>query len=233
MKRTPAGIVTIVLIASLLSSVDASDSVPTSDQHRIRVLVEALASKNIAPGLGDLPKNYDKNAQVVVYLAVQQLLAEGSAAFDILIEHFNDKRYAYTDQCPDGNYDRTVGDVCRMIGADVSSVMIMKYILSLAISSICIWTTTNGGIWPTGGRTIDIALCGASSLRLLTMRSNSWKRSIATRLAQLTRRPAGCHATNLNPCVKKTSVCCGGCVFRSTHGKKPTGQNHLTGTSVS
>jgi len=115
MQRQLAGIVAIVLLIYLHEGVEAADSVPTAEQQRIRVLVEALASKNIAPGSDPLPKNYDKNAQVVVYLAIQQLLAEGSAGFDILIAHFNDKRYSYTDKCPDDNYDRTVGDVCHMI----------------------------------------------------------------------------------------------------------------------
>ena len=65
--------------------------------------------------LGSFPQGYDRNAQVVVYLAIQQLLAEGSTGFDTLIEHFNDKRYSYTYAAPDGEYNRTVGEACGLI----------------------------------------------------------------------------------------------------------------------
>jgi hypothetical protein len=96
---------------------NAASPAPTPDQQRIRALVELLASKNTVTGknLDQFPKGYDKNAQVVVYLAIQQLLAEGSTAFDTLIEHFNDERYCYTFAAPDDNYNTTVGDACASI----------------------------------------------------------------------------------------------------------------------
>jgi hypothetical protein len=94
-------------------------------------LVEMLASKNLAsrisdggPGPGEygrheFPKCYDPKAQAVVYLARQQLLAEGAAAFDVLVAHFNDERYSYSSRV---NYysdseecNLSVGEVCRMI----------------------------------------------------------------------------------------------------------------------
>jgi len=62
-----------------------------------------------------VPQDYDRNAQVVVYLAIQQLLAEGSTGFDTLIEHFNDKRYSYTYAAPDDQYNSTVGEACGLI----------------------------------------------------------------------------------------------------------------------
>lgn len=98
---------------------DAADaSPPTPDEQRIRVLVELLASKNTVSGrdlFGGFPQGYDRNAQVVVYLAIQQLLAEGSTAFDTLIEHFDDKRYSYTYAAPDGEYNSTAGEACGSI----------------------------------------------------------------------------------------------------------------------
>jgi len=86
-------------------------------QKRIRTLVEMLASRNPEPEQEDrgrqiVPDNYDRRHQAVVYLAIHQLLAEGSDAFDVLIEHFNDTRYSYSYKSPQGNFNRTVGRVC-------------------------------------------------------------------------------------------------------------------------
>ncbi len=114
MQRILAGVLVLVPAILLTDRVDADDSAQTMQRQRIRVIVELLASKNAAPRMGSdgFPPSYDRNAQVVVYLASQQLLNEGSAAFDILIEHLNDKRYSYTQAEPDSDYNRTVGDVC-------------------------------------------------------------------------------------------------------------------------
>jgi hypothetical protein len=38
-----------------------------ADEHRMRVLVELLASKNKPPERYPFPATYDKNAQVIVY----------------------------------------------------------------------------------------------------------------------------------------------------------------------
>jgi hypothetical protein len=96
---------------------DAAGATPTPDQQRIRVLAELLASKNAVCGTqcDRFPKGYDRHAQVVVYLAIQQLLAEGPAGFDTLIEHFKDGRYCYTYAAPDDNYNATVGGTCALI----------------------------------------------------------------------------------------------------------------------
>lgn len=89
--------------------------------ERINALVERLASKNPAPtsraGNLRVPVDYDKNAQVIVYLASQQLLAEGADAFDILIAHFKDDRYSYSYESPTGTFNTTVGKVCHRIMA--------------------------------------------------------------------------------------------------------------------
>ena len=71
--------------------------------------------QNKAPESYPFPASYDENAQVVVDLAIQQLLAEGSAGFDTLIEHFNDHRYSYSYAAPDEVCPETVGTVCRSI----------------------------------------------------------------------------------------------------------------------
>ena len=66
---------------------------------------------------GDLryPAKYDYRAQAVVYLAIQQLFTEGSATFDALVEHFDDKRYSYTYEAGTGQFNRSVGQVCHDI----------------------------------------------------------------------------------------------------------------------
>jgi hypothetical protein len=86
-------------------------------KQRVRYLVNRLASKNPSPEENALalPKNYDKDSQVGVYLAVQQLLHEGSAAFDTLIQHSKDDRYSHTFEEPSGFFNRSVGVTCQMI----------------------------------------------------------------------------------------------------------------------
>jgi hypothetical protein len=117
MRSRFANVVAFLLLAGFCDGANAASPAPTADVQRIRVLVELLASKNTVSGdtMENLPKGYDRNAQVVVYLAIQQLLAEGSTAFDTLIEHFNDKRYSYTYAAPDDEYNRTVGEACTGI----------------------------------------------------------------------------------------------------------------------
>jgi hypothetical protein len=116
-KSTIAYVAVFLLITCLQSVAKAADPAAKADEQRIRVLVELLASKNAVSGrdIDHFPQGYDRNAQVVVYLAIQQLLAEGATGFDTLIEHFNDKRYSYTWAAPDGEYNSTVGDACVSI----------------------------------------------------------------------------------------------------------------------
>jgi hypothetical protein len=120
MRSRFARAVTFFLLACLPGSVHAADPARNPDQQRIRVLVELLASKNTVSGksIARFPPSYDRNAQVVVYLAIQQLLAEGSTGFDTLIEHFDDNRYSYTYAAPDAEYNMTVGGACASIMAE-------------------------------------------------------------------------------------------------------------------
>jgi len=117
MKSRFAYVVTFLLFICLQDAANAVSPAPTPDEQRIRVLVELLASKNTVSGrtLESFPQGYDRNAQVAVYLAIQQLLAEGSTGFDTLIEHFNDKRYSYSYAAPDDEYNSTVGEACGLI----------------------------------------------------------------------------------------------------------------------
>ena len=117
MKPRLAYVVTCLLVTCLQDATNAASPAPTPDQQRIRVLVELLASKNTVSGEDPdhFPKDYDRNAQVVVYLAIQQLLSEGSTAFDTLIEHFDDLRYSYTDAAPSDSRKIKVGEVCVWI----------------------------------------------------------------------------------------------------------------------
>jgi hypothetical protein len=100
-----------------LSVVANAGEKPTPDQQRVQMLIKLLASTNTAPEepIHSFPPNYSRDAQVVVYLAIQQLLAEGSIAFDVLIENSNDKHYCYTYAAPDSEYNRTVGEACVLI----------------------------------------------------------------------------------------------------------------------
>lgn len=85
---------------------------------RVEAMVEMLASRNKAPEgthWSDVPEGYDTREQAVVFLAIHQLMAEGSAAFDELIEHFDDPRYCYSYESPNGRYSTTVGGTCRRI----------------------------------------------------------------------------------------------------------------------
>ena len=88
-------------------------------QKRIEALIEMLASKNEAPAPKrnhlDVPKGYDRQAQAVVYLAIQQLLAEGSEAFDLLIQHLGDARYSHSYESIQGDFNTNVGAVCHDI----------------------------------------------------------------------------------------------------------------------
>jgi hypothetical protein len=117
MKSRFAYVVTFLLFTCVQDRASAGSPAATADEQRIRVLVGLLASKNAVSGrdIDSFPKGYDRNAQVVVCLAIQQLLAEGSTGFDTLIEHFNDKRHSYTWAAPDGEYNTTVGDACTLI----------------------------------------------------------------------------------------------------------------------
>lgn len=92
-----------VLVSAVLLSFTAASGIGeeksvniNSREQRIRTLVQLLASKNAAlnklNGI-EFPATYDKQAQAVVYLAMMQLLQEGSAAFDVLIDNFDDERY--------------------------------------------------------------------------------------------------------------------------------------------
>lgn len=112
---------TIVFLSLLaLHHLRADDSSDKSQRQRIAFLIGKLASNNRAPNVDaaeryTFPRDYDVEAQALVYLAAQQLLFEGSAAFDALIEHFSDTRYSYTRESPEGFKDFTVGQVCRKI----------------------------------------------------------------------------------------------------------------------
>ena len=85
------------------------------------MLIELLASKNQAPLKGqrghaymeaEPPAGYSKRDQVIVFLAIQQLLQEGDNAFDSLMDHLEDKRYSVSYDSPSGIFDSTVGSIC-------------------------------------------------------------------------------------------------------------------------
>ena len=112
-------------IAATCNFACAEDLANSEAKKRVEYLIELLASKNAAPEIqgnaeeGDDPtvrfgEKYSKTAQVAVYLAAQQLLAEDEFVIGMLIEHFADKRYSYSvNAYHDDNL--TVGEACSNI----------------------------------------------------------------------------------------------------------------------
>jgi len=101
------------------------DPHPDKTRSRVKHLIEMLASKNPVPkitgelcqkeGIIEYPKEYKDSLQVPVYLALQQLLAEGEGAFDQLLAHTDDNRYSFTDKWCEQFHNRFVSDVCESI----------------------------------------------------------------------------------------------------------------------
>jgi len=122
-------------VASTVSSPEVHPLDPGDPRDRVKYLIEMLASKNPAPVIKRKPiepfdvwaqdtiefsLKHDTALQVTVYLALQQLLAEGDAAFDQLLAHTNDKRYSFTvERYAPGpfhtRYNYSVSDACELI----------------------------------------------------------------------------------------------------------------------
>jgi hypothetical protein len=111
----------------------ANEKPDTETTKRITYLIGMLASRNPAPRIvgddgreirgepmGDMPravfgKSYDRNRQVPAYLAMQQLLAEGEVALDLLLKHRDDKRYCLSIKSIGDAKNLTVGTFCSRI----------------------------------------------------------------------------------------------------------------------
>jgi len=101
------------------------DPYPEQTRARVKYLIEMLASKNPAPEITgekwerdaiiEYSKEYNDSLQVPVYLALQQLLAEGEGAFDQLLAHTDDNRYSFTVKRIEQFYNRSVSVVCKSI----------------------------------------------------------------------------------------------------------------------
>src|SRR5262245_7982934 len=118
MRVVRLGILVIILLPA--GGVRAEPPLSPVDKARIEYLVEKLASTNKSPGdlapfFNKYPPEYNKDAQVIVYLAIQQLLNEGAAAFDILIARFDDPRYSHAVELPSSVIDAAVGSTCKSI----------------------------------------------------------------------------------------------------------------------
>ncbi len=126
MSRSGKVLAMIVGVTGFVTS-SAVGTEDARDQERVAsvaYLVEMLASRNAAPPIkGDgeqedreihFPKEYDKALQVPVYLAMQQLLAEGEIALDALFAHAEDDRYSFSvNSYEDRNV--SVSEGCRLI----------------------------------------------------------------------------------------------------------------------
>jgi hypothetical protein len=111
------------LLAVAVAPLSADEKPDRETTERITHLIGMLTSRNPAPKIVDmggyaeatLDKAYDKNLQVPVYLAMQQLLAEGDAALELLLRHEDDKGYCLSVTNCDYDENRTVGFICMRI----------------------------------------------------------------------------------------------------------------------
>jgi hypothetical protein len=113
------------LLAVAVAPLSADEEPDKETTERITHLIGMLGSRNAPPKFVAMALHpeikfdppYNKNLQVPVYLAMQQLLAEGDACIDLLLKHQDDKGYCLSVyNCVD-DYDknRTVGDICKQI----------------------------------------------------------------------------------------------------------------------
>lgn len=113
----------------------ADDKRDESTKKRVAYLIDMLASKNKAPKIvGDdsgkeiegkpmgeiakakFDKSYNSDLQAPVYLAMQQLLAEGDiATLDLLRKHKDDNRYSLTIISIENAKNKTVGDISTRV----------------------------------------------------------------------------------------------------------------------
>lgn len=125
------------------SAVLADDFDDPGRAERIAVLIELLASRNPAPverqGEIRVPKEYDRQAQAVVFLAIQGLLDEGEHAMDALISHFGDQRYSHSFNAISGTGNVTVGATSERIAA---------YLIRCYAGEMHTITRDQHAIWP-------------------------------------------------------------------------------------
>lgn len=114
-------LVGLLTVAVMPLSADEKPDRETTE--RITHLIGLLKSRNAPPKIVNMKdhavatfdKAYDTKLQVPVYLAMQQLLAEGDAAFELLLKHEEDNGYCLTVVDNDYDENRTVGDICMRI----------------------------------------------------------------------------------------------------------------------
>ena len=123
--RITVFLATAWLLVATATPVDAADAVQRERAARVKFLIDCLASKNTPPevtgdaSIGDeqtirFPETYDESAQVIVYLAAQELLAEDEDVIDVLLEHENDDRYSFSINSVE-DYNVNVSQACNRI----------------------------------------------------------------------------------------------------------------------
>lgn len=108
--------VTIVVCVSGLLPMQGSSQESATKEH-VESLIENLASKNPVPrerkgSTAEFPQSYDKKLQVSVFDAYKKLDELDEAAFPYLIGHFDDERYALTEDAGPMDKNFTVGQLC-------------------------------------------------------------------------------------------------------------------------
>lgn len=112
------------LCAAALLSVHLSEARGGADEEmvsdrQIEALVADLVSPNPAPRTrgpnAEYPAGYDRAAQKRVHRAFFKLRELAPRSFPFLFDHFDDRRYALTEDSGDLEKNYTVGQLCRDI----------------------------------------------------------------------------------------------------------------------
>jgi hypothetical protein len=111
--------IAITTLISLFAVAGFADNKPPSEKE-ISTLIQQLVSPNPAPDDkngrdAQYPPDYDHSAQQGVRSAWRQLNQLGIRVFPYLFDHFDDKRYSFTDDEGSRNTNWAVGLACSDI----------------------------------------------------------------------------------------------------------------------
>jgi hypothetical protein len=115
MKRI--GIVVVLFACGAALAMVAACAEPS--KAKIVALIDQLVSPNHPPddsaGLATYPRGFDNAAQSRIYRAFERLAGIGLPAFPYLRTRLDDKRYCMTMDTGPGDYNFSVGRICRLI----------------------------------------------------------------------------------------------------------------------
>lgn len=118
-SQTVSTLCAAALLSVLLSTAQSGADEETVSDEQIAALVSDLVSPNRAPRTGnpraEYPAGYDRAAQKRVRQAFMRLRELAPRSFPFLFDHFDDRRYALTEDSGDLEKNYTVGFLCRDI----------------------------------------------------------------------------------------------------------------------